>query len=283
MFGKHGQVGSQLCSLLGDDRETRLIALDIEDLDLTDLGAVEDCLHQNNPDWVINASAHTAVDRAESETTLAYQLNADAPDVMAKTCASINAMLIHYSTDYVFDGSATEPYTESDEPNPQSVYGQSKLAGEVAVLSHLPDAIIFRTAWVYSKNGRNFVNTMLRLAGENQSIKVVDDQWGSPTLADELAVITINVMQGILSGKFPHRGGVFHATGQGRTNWYGFCQRIMAMSGNGHIEVSPIPTSAYPTPAPRPLYSVLNNDKLQQVYAQQLPHWEASLERCLSQ
>jgi dTDP-4-dehydrorhamnose reductase len=283
VFGKHGQVGSQLCRLLEEQGKFELIALDIEDLDLTELDAIEDCLKTHCPKWVVNASAYTAVDRAESEPGLAQQLNAHAPETMAKTCQKIGASMIHYSTDYIFDGLACEPYVETDQPDPQSVYGTTKLAGEAGVLSNLPRAIIFRTAWVFSKAGQNFVNTMLRLATENQSIRVVGDQFGCPTLADDLAEVTVNVLNAIAHGGHRHQGGVYHATGQGETSWYGFCQKIMALSGNEHIQVTSISTAEYPTPAPRPAYSVLANNKLRQVYAQQLPHWHDSLERCLKQ
>ena len=283
IFGKHGQVGSHLCRLLAELDEHELVALDIEDLNLLELDAIEDCLVTHCPDWVINASAHTAVDRAESEPDLARQLNTCAPETMAKTCAAIGASMIHYSTDYIFDGLSREPYVETDRSNPQSVYGTTKLAGEIGVLSYLPQAIIFRTSWVFSKYGQNFVNTMLRLARESKPIRVVGDQFGCPTLADDLAEVTVQVLRAIVLGKSHHQGGIYHASGRGETSWHGFCQKIMALSGNEHIQVKSISTAEYPTPAPRPAYSVLANDKLRLVYAQQLPHWHESLERCLKQ
>ncbi len=283
LFGKHGQVGSQLVKQLENRDTYTLIATDIEDVDLTDDVATRNLVLEHQPDWVINTSAHTAVDRAESERELSHQLNAQAPGVIANACAETGAGMIHYSTDYVFDGSANSPYTESDQPNPKSVYGVTKLEGERAVMSALERALIFRTAWVYSKSGNNFVNTMLRLAGEREELSVVCDQYGSPTLADDLAAMTISVLDQVVSDDNFSDFGIYHATGQGVVNWAEFSQEIMRMSGNTHVDVRPIPSSEYPTPAPRPAYSVLSNEKLKQSFGLELPHWRDALRRCLDQ
>lgn len=283
LFGKHGQVGSQLVKQLSSRDAYSLIATDIEDVDLTDDLATRNLVLEHQPDWVINTSAHTAVDRAESEQELSYQLNAQAPGVIANACVEVGAGMIHYSTDYVFDGSAQSPYTESDPPNPKSVYGVTKLEGERAVMSALNRALIFRTAWVYSKGGKNFVNTMLRLAGERQELSVVCDQYGSPTLADDLAAMTIKVLDRVVSDGNFSDFGVYHATGQGIVNWAEFSQEIMRLSGNTHVQVNPIPSSEYPTPAPRPAYSVLSNEKLKRHFGLELPHWQDALRRCLDQ
>ncbi len=281
IFGKHGQVGGQLVNQLAQREEYAVVATDIEDVDLTDDTATRTLVIEQRPDWVINTSAHTAVDRAETERELAHQLNAVAPRVIAEACSEIGAAMIHYSTDYVFDGSASVPYVETDQPNPQSVYGITKLEGERAVLSALDHSLIFRTAWVYSKDGKNFVNTMLRLAGERSEIKVVCDQYGSPTLADDLAAMTIGALGRVVVDTDFSAYGIYHATGQGVVSWAGFSGEIMRLSGNSQVKVHPIPSSDYPTPAPRPAYSVLSNHKLKQQFGLELPHWQDALGRCL--
>jgi dTDP-4-dehydrorhamnose reductase len=283
VFGKNGQVGSKLVSLLAGTDGFRVRGVDIDEIDLVAVDQIDDFIRSNNPRWVVNGSAHTAVDRAESEPELSLKLNALAPGAMARTCASIGARFIHYSTDYVFDGTASDPYDEDDPVNPQSVYGKTKARGEQEVFTCLSDAILFRTAWVYSRDGANFVNTMLRLASERSEISVVNDQFGSPTLADDLARVTVNVINSIEKREYPYHGGIFHATGQGITSWYEFCREIMRVSGNHHVVIKPIATADYPTPAPRPAYSVLSNRKLSDIYDQRLPDWTESLKICLGQ
>ena len=284
IFGKNGQVGSQLVAQFKALDDYLIIATDIEDVDLTDSDATRNLVLQHRPQWVINTSAHTAVDRAESEQSLAHQLNAIAPGVIAGSCKEIGAKMVHYSTDYVFDGQSDRPYVESDQPNPQSVYGHTKLDGERAVLAQLDNAIILRTAWVYSKSGKNFVNTMLKLAQERDQLNVVADQFGSPTLADDLAAATIAIIQQFQSSNCfgEDNTGIFHATGQGTTNWSGFSEAIMQLSGNGHVKINPIGTAEYPTPAPRPAYSVLSNEKLKRAFGLVLSDWQEALKRCLS-
>jgi len=282
IFGKHGQVGGQLVAQLSGREDIAVIATDIEDVDLTDDRATRQLVLDHGPDWVVNTSAHTAVDRAEEEQSLARQLNAIAPGVIAKACKEIDAAMVHYSTDYVFDGIASAPYLESDTTNPRSVYGKTKLEGEQAVFSVLEKAIILRTAWVYSRNGKNFVNTMLRLAKERDALNVVCDQYGSPTLADDLAAATIAVIDQLTAGPVDDAWGLYHATGSGVINWSGFTESILKLSGHYGVVVNPIPSSEYPTPAPRPAYSVLSNEKLKKRFAIELPHWQDALERCLS-
>jgi dTDP-4-dehydrorhamnose reductase len=281
VFGKNGQVGSNLVRILGQLPGFDVLGVDIDEIDLTQTDGIESFITKCSPRWVINASAHTAVDKAESEQELSFKLNAAAPEEMAKACALTGTGFVHYSTDYVFDGAASEPYVESDPANPKSVYGRSKLQGEVSVLSQLPDAIILRTSWVYDKTGHNFVNTMLRLVETRTELQVVNDQFGSPTLADDLARVTVNILNGVTSGRHNHQGGVFHATGQGHTSWYGFCKEIMKITGNHEVTLTPVTTSEFPTIAPRPAYSVLSNRKLEYTYQQKLPHWRDALYRCL--
>lgn len=281
LFGKSGQVGACLSRHLKLLPQFELVEFDSKDVDLSDLERVFGCIEDIKPDWVINAAAYTAVDKAESDEDLCFRLNAQAPGRMAAACAKVGARFIHYSTDYVFDGNGTQSYVESDETNPQSVYGRSKRQGEITILEHLPESIIFRTAWVYAKEGHNFVNTMLRLASQLPEIRVVNDQFGSPTFAKDLSDMTINVVCGIESGNLIHQGGVFHATCKGETSWFGFCEQIMKVSSNSDTVITAIPSVDFPTDAPRPHYSVLCNRKLKQVYGQELPDWKTSLHRCL--
>ena len=282
IFGRDGQVGSALVGLLEPREEFAVTAVDIGDVDLTDDAATRSMVLDTAPDWVINTSAHTAVDLAESEPELAHQINAVAPGVIARACSDCGAAMVHYSTDYVFDGTARLPYDEQDEPNPQSVYGKTKLAGERAVAECLDRYILLRTAWVYSPHGKNFVNTMLRLAEERQELRVVEDQYGSPTLAQDLARVTLSIVDRVNSGSIESPWGIYHATGRGVVNWSGFAETIFALAGRTDVRVVPIPASAYPTPAPRPAYSVLSNNRLEQVFGLSLPQWQDSLARCLA-
>lgn len=278
IFGRNGQVGSALMTLLGQQHEVR--GLDQEDLDLVESDAVETTISAYVPDWVINASAYTAVDKAQSEPVLADAINHLAPAAMARACAGLNCGLLHYSTDYVFDGAADRPYMESHKPNPQSVYGSTKLAGEQAVMHEYPRAIILRTAWVYAEQGANFVNTMLRLAGEREELAVVADQFGSPTLAYDLAQVSVSIIQNTPLKSLGDVAGIYHATGSGMTSWHGFAREIFSLAGK-KIKLNAISTEDYPTPAPRPHYSVLSNEKLQRVFGEALPAWQDSLARTI--
>jgi len=279
IFGKNGQVGSSLCRLLSDQHE--VIALDQADLDLSQIDQIETTLAEYHPDWVINASAYTAVDKAEQESQLADAVNHLAPAAMARACAAQPCAFLHYSTDYVFDGKATQPYVESDPTAPQSVYGSTKLAGEQAVMQACPQAIILRTAWVYASEGANFVNTMLRLADERDELGVVKDQFGSPTLAYDLALASVTIIEQTGFDELSKVAGIYHATGSGMTSWYGFAREIFSLR-NKTVKLKGIPTEAYPTPAHRPAYSVLSNEKLQKVFAVSLPDWKVSLTKILT-
>ncbi len=274
IFGRKGQVGSALMALLADQHEVR--GLDQEDLDLAESDEVETTIVAYAPDWVINASAYTAVDKAQSEAALADAINHLAPAAMAKACADLNCGLLHYSTDYVFDGTADRPYLETHEPNPQSVYGSTKLAGEQAVMQEYPRAIILRTAWVYAQQGANFMNTMLRLAGEREELGVVADQFGSPTLAYDLAQVSVSIIENTALESLGDVAGIYHATGSGMTSWHGFAREIFSLAGKT-VKLNAISTEDYPTPAPRPHYSVLSNEKLQRVFGVALPAWQESL------
>lgn len=280
IFGKNGQVGSSLKRLLESKHEVR--GLDQDDLDLVHADQIKAAIADFQPDWVINASAYTAVDRAQGEAELADAINHLAPAAMARACASMGSGFVHYSTDYVFDGGANRPYLESDAPNPQSVYGRTKLAGEQAVMEAYPGSIILRTAWVYAGEGANFVNTMLRLADERPELGVVADQFGSPTLAEDLAVASVQIIENTSLKTLSDVAGIYHATGAGMTSWHGFAKEIFRLA-NKEVKLNALTTEQYPTPAPRPQYSVLSNEKLQRVFGLALPDWRYSLARTLEQ
>lgn len=281
LFGNGGQLGTGLSYLL--QPLGKVAALSQADLDLTDLSALEQTILSQKPDLIINAAAYTAVDKAESEPELVHLINAEAPGVMAQAASKVSASMIHYSTDYVFDGIADEPYTEDMTPAPNSVYGETKLAGEKRVQEATDDYLIFRTAWVYSLFGQNFLNTMLRLAKERDQLSIVDDQIGCPTWAGMLAHMTTRVVEQFSeTGKVPNgKAGIYHLVCRGETSWYGFARRIMELAGNNRVTLDPISTEQYPTPAKRPPYSVLAVDKFERAFGRHIPDWECSLNACL--
>lgn len=240
------------------------------------------------PDVILNAGAFTAVDRAESERDLAIAINGYAPGVLAEEAQRSGALLVHYSTDYVFDGSKNGPWIEDDRTNPLSVYGASKLAGEEAICSVGGHYLVFRTSWVYAPEGKNFVLTMLRLGRERDSLNVVDDQIGAPTTAAELAQATLKITTGILNSEFgPETDwpGIYHMTCGGSVSWCGFAraifERVSGLLGGKTPAVNPIKTSEYPTPAKRPLNSVLSNEKLYRTFGVRLASWQSALDEVL--
>jgi dTDP-4-dehydrorhamnose reductase len=284
LFGANGQLGTALKTLLAARGDVQ--AVDRADLDLRDLSKLRALIQQASPRLIVNASAYTAVDAAESDAANARLVNADAPRIMAEEAAALGALIVHYSTDYVFDGTARAPYTEESPTRPLGVYGETKLAGEQAVADAAPDHLILRTAWLYSNRGKNFLNTMLRLAGERSELRVVNDQFGCPTYADLVAEATVAMLDGVQApdGFRRERCGLYHVTCAGETSWWGFARRIVELSGAGErVQVVPIPSSDYPTPAKRPGYSVLSNDKLARVFGVRLPHWDEGLKRCLQE
>ena len=280
LIGVNGQVGQYLqssLSAIGLD----VVGLSRQELDLTMTDEIEEILDQIQPDMIINASAYTAVDKAESEPRLAHVVNAIAPQAMAEYAKKANIAIIHFSTDYVFAGDAVRPYLETDETNPQGVYGASKLAGEQAILATGAKAFIFRTAWVYSQKGHNFFKTMLKLAESRTELNVVNDQVGSPTSAAAIAEATMKIVQKIMTGRdFPL--GVYHMTCQDQTHWAEFAQVIFALHDR-QVTVNGIPSTEYPTPAQRPSFSVLDNQKLVDVFAVRLPHWREALRACVKE
>jgi dTDP-4-dehydrorhamnose reductase len=291
LLGAAGQVGTELrrsLAGLGDlvpaTRDGKLpdgAACEAADFDAPE--SLRPLILRTMPDVVVNAAAYTAVDRAESEPEAAFRANAEAPAVLADACKACDALFVHYSTDYVFDGAGTRPYREDDPTAPLGVYGASKLAGEEAVRSSGARHLILRTAWVYAAHGSNFLLTMLRLARERDRLKVVADQQGSPTSAGVIADITARILkQGIT------QSGIRHLTTSGQTSWHGFAEAIFAAAiARGVLErapvVDPIATSDYPTPARRPAFSVLDNRRLQAEYAIELPDWRDGLDRVIAE
>lgn len=281
--GQHGQVSRALQHHLQNLGE--LIVLGRDQLDLSQPESIRPMVREIKPDLVVNAAAHTAVDQAESEPDLAYAINATSPGVLAEEAAALGIPLIHYSTDYVFDGSKTGAWVESDAPNPLGVYGSSKLAGERAIAAVGGQHLILRTSWVYSLTGRNFLLTMQRLLQERERLTIVADQIGAPTWADTIATSTRELIERWRGGA-PGAWGVYHLTAGGETSWFGFAEAIgqqLITSGKPCAALAPIPSSAYPTPAVRPLNSRLDCSLLQREWGVSQPNWHDALLECLAQ
>ena len=280
LLGKSGQVGNALMPLLTRLAQSTeagaLVALGRADVDLSDAAALAQAVQQVQPALIVNAAAHTAVDRAETEPDIAFAINARAPGVLAQQAANLNALLVHYSTDYVFDGSQQTPYRESDPTHPLGVYGQSKLAGEQAVQASGCRHLLLRTSWVYDNTGRNFLTTMLRLAKQHGKLRVVGDQHGSPTSAAMIAETSLRLIRSMLNQP-AMEGGLYHLTAQGQTTWHGFAQAIMRKAALD-VPIEAITTADYPTPARRPAYSVLDCSKLQSEFNYRLPDWQQALD-----
>ena len=287
LFGKSGQLGWELersLPLLGN-----VVALDREQADLRDLNAVEQTLLERKPNLIVNASAYTDVDRAEKEQDLAMQVNGLAPSVMAEMARKLGAVLIHYSTDYVFDGQADTPYTENDQTNPLNVYGKSKLIGEENIQQAGGAYLILRTSWVYSLRGNSFVNKVLGWARKNSQLKVVEDQVSSPTWARTLAEITSLVLaqhRDDLYEKIRERCGIYHLAGSGYTSRYEWAKQILANDPNRAEQivqtVEPGRSEDFPTPATRPLFSALDCTRFEKTFGLQLPPWDHTLKLALT-
>ncbi len=284
LTGKKGQLGQELELLLPQVGE--VIALGKEELDLSQGNQIRDCINHYQPDLIVNAGAYTAVDKAETESDLAYAVNADAPTILAESAEKIGARLVHFSTDYVFDGEKHKPYTEADQPNPIGVYGKSKLAGEQGIQKHCSNYIILRTAWVYGVYGQgNFVKTMLRLGEEREALKVVSDQIGTPTWTNDIAKVIVGLITQLPSSPVQE---IYHFTNSGVASWYDFSiaifeeAKVLRFPLKIH-RVSPIPTTEYPTPAQRPAYSVLSGEKISKLLGVCPPQWRISLREMLTQ
>ena len=290
LLGKNGQVGWELQRSLAPLGE--VVALDRHSQalcgDLSNLKGLASTVHAVRPDLIVNAAAHTAVDKAESEPELARTINALAPGVLAQEAQKLGAWLVHYSTDYVFDGSGNQPWSETDTPAPLSVYGQTKLEGEQLIAAHCGRHLIFRTSWVYAARGSNFAKTMLRLAQERERLTVIDDQWGAPTGAELLADVTAHTIRQAMAQ--PQDAGLYHLAASGETTWNGYAKHVIAQSKrvNSAIkivanEVAPVSTTAFPTPAKRPHNSHLNCTKLQTTFGLSLPPWQQGVDRMLAE
>ena len=288
LTGRNGQVGYELERSLQGLGE--VVALDRERMDLADFDGIRAVMRDVRPSLVVNPAAYTAVDKAESEPELAMRINGEAPGVIAEEARKLGAAMIHYSTDYVFDGSKAGLYTEDDVPMPVNVYGRTKLAGEQAVQASGAPHLILRTSWVYGTRGKNFLLTIRRLAAERDELRIVDDQYGAPTWCRTIADTTAHIVStldaakrnaGIDLDQWQSKSGIYHLTAQGHTSWHGFAETIVAhWSTERKPAVIPIATKDYPTPARRPANSVLSCQKLTETFCQ-LPKWDGALSLCL--
>lgn len=300
LTGKNGQVGRDLLAFL--PRLGEAVGFDRQQLDLSRPDEIRRVIRELRPTLIVNAAAYTAVDQAEKEESLAWAINADAPALMAEEAKRIGAVLVHYSTDYVFDGTQNSPYQETDHTNPINAYGRTKLAGEQAIRDSGARHLIFRTAWVYSTQGKNFLLTILRLGTQRDELRIVKDQIGAPTWSREIASATAQVLQQVLERRKEAGAGrdlsaTFHMTAAGETNWFEFAKAILdeaekqapcaapwfAAATHGlpllARELIPISTAEYPTPARRPAYSVLSNSRLAKAFGIELPDWRTQLHR----
>ena len=277
--GAYGQLGSELNVASEKFPQFNYFFTDADTLNICDKEAINDFVVKNKIGYILNCAAYTAVDKAEIDSELCYKINRDAVRNLGEVATANNAAVIHVSTDYVFNGQNFKPYTEEDEVCPQSVYGESKLAGEQALMSVCADAAIVRTSWLYSNFGNNFVKTMIRLGNERDSLGVIFDQIGTPTYAADLAETMLKMVAFAEEKAFA--SGIYHFSNEGVCSWYDFAKKIHRMAAV-HCKVNPIETTDYPTPAARPHYSVLNKKKIKTTFGIEIPHWEESLSECVA-
>lgn len=279
--GCHGQVGSSLTEQLANDENAEVLALDREHLDITNQEAVYSAVTEFQPTIIINAAAHTAVDKAEEEVELSYAINRDGPNYLAQAAQSVDAAILHISTDYVFEGNKMGEYAETDATNPQGVYGKSKLAGEIAVAEACDKHIILRTAWVFGENGNNFVKTMLRLGATRNELSIVGDQFGGPTYAGDIANTLLQIAKRINQGDAVEYG-VYHYSGLPHVSWFDFADAIFDVAVEQGVlankpSLTSITTDQYPTPAKRPSNSRLSTEKITQGFSVRASDWKAAL------
>ncbi len=288
LLGKNGQVGWELQRALAP--LGRVTACGHAECDLADSGLLRSVVRDTRPDAIVNAAAYTAVDRAEAEPAQAEAINAVAPAVLAEEAQRLGAWLVHYSTDYVFDGAKRAPYGEDDRPNPLNVYGSSKLAGERAIATAAGRHLIFRTSWVFAARGGNFAKAILRLAGERDALKVVADQHGAPTSAELIADVTAHCLRDVLRTPDDRRRGLYHLAAAGETSWHGYAKHILTLAAAAGVAlkcapeaVAPIASDEYPLPAKRPANSRLDTGKLRQSFAIHLPDWTFHVGRMMAE
>ena len=290
LFGKNGQVGWELQRALASLGEVIALDADSRELsaDFSNPESLAATVRAIAPQWIVNAAAHTAVDKAESEPALARAINASAPGVLAREAAALGAWLMHYSTDYVFDGSGSGARAEDAPTGPLGVYGATKLEGEELIRTSGCQHLIFRTSWVYAARGGNFARTMLKLAQERDALKVIDDQIGAPTGADLLADLTAHAMRSVALQ--PQHGGTYHAVASGHTSWHGYATHVIETARSRGVPIrvareaiAAVPTSAFPTPARRPANSRLDTHKLRNTFGLRLPDWQSGVDRMLAE
>jgi dTDP-4-dehydrorhamnose reductase len=283
IIGRIGQLGWELRRTLAP--LARIVSVDFPDIDLTDGNSIVKRVRETRPQVIVNAAAYTAVDKAETEPDKCHKINGAAPGILAEEAKKLSAVLVHYSTDYIFDGTKTTPYTEDDAPNPLGAYGRSKLAGDQAVVQVDGHHLIFRLCWVYGARGQNFMLTMMRLAREREKLRVVRDQFGCPTWSRMIAETTALALQQVLAAREPGAfKGTYHLAAAGQTSWHGFAEAIvgqMPAEGKKCQAIEGITTPEYPLPARRPACSVLSCQKLQRTFGLQLPDWEESLRQVM--
>lgn len=279
--GANGQLGSELRRVtVNHEANLNFIYTDVAELDITNRQAVEQFVKDNNIKYIVNCAAYTAVDKAEDDIELCYKINRDAAENLGIAATNNNARVVHVSTDYVFDGTNTRPYVETDPVSPKSVYGKSKQEGEAILLKTCPESIVIRTAWLYSIFGNNFVKTMIRLGKERDSLNVVADQTGTPTNAADLAKAIVKILDH--SEAYQFNSGIYHYSNEGVTTWFDFTKAIHK-DADVACNVSPITTDQYPTRASRPQYSVLDKSKIKETFNLSIPQWEDSLKRCIDE
>ena len=279
--GANGQLGQSIQFIANKYPNIQFVYTDFQEMDITNIESCQTVFSQYSPEFCVNTAAYTAVDKAESEHEKAHLINAVGSENLAKVCKEYDTILVHISTDFIFDGSSSVPYSETATPNPKSVYGQTKLEGEIAIQKILEKHFIIRTSWVYSQFGNNFTKTMLRLALERDSLSVVADQIGTPTNAVDLAEVLIKIIESPIT-HHPSSFGIYNFSNEGQCSWYDFANEIFHQK-EIKIDLKPIPTTAYPTPAKRPAYSVLDKSKIKNTFNIEIKDWQTSLARCINQ
>lgn len=280
--GANGQLGSEIRKLSSSYPDFSFVFTDVNELDITNPLAVESMLKLENPDWLVNCAAYTAVDKAETDEETAWLINAVAPAILAEKSKATGCRFIQISTDYVFDGQNYRPYTEDDEVCPTSVYGKTKLEGELISLTNNPETLVIRTSWLYSSFGNNFVKSMIRFGKERDSLNVIFDQVGTPTYAGDLAGAILEIIRKTKTGEKEFQPGIYHYSNEGVTSWYDFASAIHSIYGIS-CRINAIESKDYPSPVKRPHYSVLNKSKIKSNFGIEIPNWRKSLEKCITE